>query len=105
MDWWICTSVDPGEQNNGPSHCCVHLFDIGDNGRLHYWRFCLFEVYVIVSVVFVIRCLYSSVSLTLVREQSFMRIIIIIIIIISALAWNSESQRKQFSAARLLTSL
>ena len=45
----------------------------GDNGRLQYLRFCLFEMYV--SVVFVIRCLYSAVSLTLVREQRFTRII------------------------------
>ena len=32
-----------------------------------------------VNVFFVIRCLYSTVSLTLVREQHFIRIIIIII--------------------------
>ena len=37
---------------------------------------CLFEIYV--NVIFVIRCLYSAVSLTLVREQRFIRIIIII---------------------------
>ena len=37
---------------------------MGDNGRLQHLRFCLFETYV--SVVFVIRCLYSGVSLTLV---------------------------------------
>ena len=47
---------------------------IGDNGRLQYLRFCLFEMYV--SVVFVIRCLYSGMSLTLVREQRFIIIII-----------------------------
>ena len=41
--------------------------------RLQYLRFSLFEMYV--SVVFVIRCLYSAVSLTLVREQRFIRII------------------------------
>ena len=35
-----------------------------------------------VNVFFVIRCLYSAVSLTLVKEQRFIRIIIIIIIII-----------------------
>ena len=46
---------------------------IGDNGRLQYLKFCLFELYV--NVVFVIRCLYSAVSLTLVREQRFIRII------------------------------
>ena len=45
---------------------------IGDNGRPQYLRFCLFEMYV--NVVFVIRCLYSAVSLTLVREQRFIRI-------------------------------
>jgi len=38
----------------------------------------MFEMYV--NVVFVIRRLYSAVSLTLVREQRFIRIIIIIII-------------------------
>ena len=47
---------------------------IGDNGRLQYLIFCLFEIYV--SVVFVIRCLYSAVNLTLVREQHYIRIII-----------------------------
>ena len=41
--------------------------------RLHYLRFCLFEMSV--NVVFVIRCLYSAVSLTLVKEQRFIRII------------------------------
>ena len=40
-------------------------------------RFCLFEMDV--SVFFVIRCLNSAVSLTLVREQCFIRIIIIIV--------------------------
>ena len=35
-----------------------------------------------VNVVFVIRCSYSSVSLTLVREQLFIIVIIIIILII-----------------------
>ena len=45
----------------------------GDNGRLQYLRFCLFEMYV--SVVFVIRCVYSTVSLTLVREQHFIAVI------------------------------
>ena len=39
-----------------------------------------------VNVFFVIRCLYSAVSLTLVKEQRF--IIIIIIIIIYAILWN-----------------
>ena len=34
------------------------------------------------NVVFVIRCLYSVMSLTLVKEQRFIRFIIIIIIII-----------------------
>ena len=46
--------------------------------KLQYLRFCLFEMYV--NVVFVIRCLYSAVSLTLFKEQRFTRIIIIIII-------------------------
>ena len=46
---------------------------IGDNGRLQYIGFCLFEMYV--SVVFVIRCLFSAMSLTLVREQRYIRII------------------------------
>ena len=41
--------------------------------RLQYLRFCLFEMFV--NVVFVIRCLYSAVSLTLVKEQRFIRII------------------------------
>ena len=36
-------------------------------------RFCLFEMYV--CVVFVVRSLYSAVSLTLVREQRFIRMI------------------------------
>ena len=49
---------------------------IGDNGRPSNLRFCLFEMYV--NVVFVITCLYSAVSLTLVREQCFIRMIIII---------------------------
>ena len=44
--------------------------------RLQYLRFYLFEIYV--SVVFVIRCLYIAVSLTLVKEQRFIRIIIVI---------------------------
>ena len=46
--------------------------------RLQYLRFCLFKMYV--NVVFVIRCLYSAVSLTLVREQLFMYKYIILII-------------------------
>ena len=53
---------------------CVRVCNmICDNARLQYLRFCLFEMYV--SVVFVIRCLYSAVSLTLVREQPFIKII------------------------------
>ena len=44
--------------------------------RLHYLRLCLFEMYV--NVVFVIRCLYSAVSLILVKEQRLIRIIIVI---------------------------
>ena len=39
---------------------------------LQYLRFCLFEMSVNVGVF--IRCLYSAVSLTLVREQHFIRI-------------------------------
>ena len=49
--------------------CCL----IDDNRRLQYLIFCLFEIYV--SVFFVIRCLYSAVNITLVREQRFIRII------------------------------
>ena len=41
--------------------------------RLQYLRLCLFETYA--SVLFVIRCLYSAVSVTLVREQRFVRTI------------------------------
>ena len=55
------------------SLCGVCVCVVGDNGWLQYLRFCLFEMYV--NVVFVIRCLYSAVSLTLVREQRFIRII------------------------------
>ena len=40
--------------------------------RLQYLRFSLFHIYV--NMVFVIRRLYSAVSLTLVREQRFIRI-------------------------------
>ena len=40
---------------------------------------CSFEMYV--NVIFVISSLYSAVSLTLVREQRFIRIILIIIIL------------------------
>ena len=58
--WGVCLCV---------CVCCL----IGDNYRLQYLRFCLFEMYV--SVFFVIRCLYSTVSLTLVKEQHFIRII------------------------------
>ena len=50
--------------------------------RLQYLRFCLFEMYG--NVVFVIRCLYSAVSLTLVKEQRF----IIISSIAIAIATN-----------------
>ena len=60
--------------------CVQHACLIGDNNRLQYLRFCLFEMYV--NVVFVIRCFYSAVSLTLVREQHFIRIIINIIIVV-----------------------
>ena len=63
------------------SVCVQHGYClIGDNSILQYLRFCLFEMYV--NVVFVIRCLYSAVSLT----QCFIRIIINIIIIIVVVA-------------------
>ena len=39
--------------------------------RLQYLRFCLFEM--CVNVVFVIRCLYSTVGLTLVKKERFIR--------------------------------
>ena len=56
------------------SLCVQHCYClICDNGSLQYLRFGLFEMYV--NVVFVIRCLYSTVRLTLVREQRFIRII------------------------------
>ena len=48
--------------------------------RLQYLRFCLFEMYV--NVVFVMRRLYSAVSLSLFREQRFIRIIIIILVVV-----------------------
>ena len=41
--------------------------------RLQYLRFCLFEMYV--NVVVVIRCLYGTVSLNLVKKQCFIKII------------------------------
>ena len=41
--------------------------------RLQYLRFYLFEMYV--NVLFVITCLYTAVSLTLVKEQRFIRMI------------------------------
>ena len=54
--------------------CVLHGYClIGDNSSLQYLIFCLFEM--CVNMVFVIRCLYSTVSLTLVREQRFIRII------------------------------
>ena len=37
--------------------------------RLQHLRFCLFEMFV--NVVFVMRCLYSTVSLLLVKEHRF----------------------------------
>ena len=43
-------------------------------------RFCLFEMYV--NVVFVIRCLYSAVSLTLVKEQHFIRFIYLLLLLL-----------------------
>ena len=56
----------------------------------------MFEIYV--SVVFVIRCLYSAVSLTLVREQRFIRIIIIIIIIINIIIIFKQTTAKKVSS-------
>ena len=54
--------------------CVRHGYCLtGDNGRLQYLKFCLSEMYV--NVFFVIRCLYGAVSLTVVREQRFIRII------------------------------
>ena len=53
--------------------CVTWLLFYRRYGRLQWLRFCLFEMYV--NVVFVISCLYSAVSLTLVREQRFVRII------------------------------
>ena len=43
--------------------------------RLQHLKFCLFEMYV--NVVFVIRCVYSAVSLILVKESRFIRIILL----------------------------
>ena len=51
---------------------------IGDNGRLQYLRFCLFEM----SVSVFLLCLYSAVSLTLVRKQRFIRIIYLFILLL-----------------------
>ena len=57
------------------STCIIFLIYIisliGDNGRLQYLRFCLSEMYLSVGF---LSCLYSAVSLTLVREH-FVRII------------------------------
>ena len=43
---------------------------IGNNGILQYLRFCLFEI-----LMWFLLCLYSAVSLNLVREQHFIRIV------------------------------
>ena len=52
---------------------CVYC-STGDNGNLSYNNKVLFaEMYV--NVVFVIRCLYNAVNLTLVKEYRFIRII------------------------------
>ena len=48
------------------------LFDMAIMVDYNFFKI-LFEMYV--SVVFVIRCLYSALSLTLVREKRFIRII------------------------------
>ena len=58
---------------------------------LQYFRFCLFQMYV--NVVFVIICLYSAVNLTLVKEQRFIRIIIIIIYLFIYLAMKRADQK------------
>ena len=53
--------------------CCVYISCLlGDNGRLQYLR--LF-VKMCVNVVFVTSCLYTTASLTLVREQRSIRMI------------------------------
>ena len=49
--------------------------------RLQYLRFSLFEMYV--HVVFVIRCLYSAVSLTLVKEQRFIRMMMMMMLMMT----------------------
>ena len=60
-DWLVCVL------------CCVYISRLlGDNGRLQYLR--LF-VKMCVNAVFLTSCLYSTASLTLVREQRFIRMI------------------------------
>ena len=49
---------------------------LGVCDRLQYLRFCLLKC-MLMCLFFVIRCLYSAVTLTLVREYRFIRIIII----------------------------
>ena len=56
--------------------CVCSYCLLGDNGRLQYLRFCLLKC--MLMFFFVIRCLYSAVSLTLVREWRSIRIIITI---------------------------
>ena len=75
--------------------------------RLPYLRFCLFEMYV--NVVFVIRCLYSAVSLTLVKEQRFLRIyyfyftlFIVIIIIINSFSFFLSMYRTELTQGRMV---
>ena len=54
---------------------CVYIYNyclLGDNGRLQYLRLFV-EMYA--NAIFVISCLYSEVSLTVVREERFIRII------------------------------
>ena len=47
------------------SVCVVYTCLLGDNGRLQYLRFCMSKC---MLMLFFIGCLYSAVSLILVRE-------------------------------------
>ena len=69
--------------------------------RLQYLRFRLFEMYV--GVVFVIRCLYSAVSLTLVREQLFVIIMIIDQANLSDESFEITSRSARVSKNRILS--
>ena len=61
--------------------------------------FCLFEMHV--NVFFLIRCLYSGMSLTLVREQRFIIIISSSSIIIT-LSWNRKTDIVHHTVAELV---